>query len=160
MLTCLTGSGLLPSLETVRTSDVESFVVRIHLLLSLDIARNWWLLAILPLDCLGEWLIIVYCSDQSYSAVGTGPCAKVELSQAYSHPQVERIWGIWGSYQNIPKVIFDLLKGDDKPTNITASAQLCHGDYCECSYFIVDYNVVVSILLSLCSPCLYPIMIS
>ena len=26
--------------------------------------------------------------------------------------QVDRIWGIWGSYYNIPKAIFYLLKGD------------------------------------------------
>ena len=34
----------------------------------------------------------------------------------YSPPLVDRIWGIWGSYYNIPKaVIFYLLKGDYKP---------------------------------------------
>ena len=27
-------------------------------------------------------------------------------------PYVDRIWGIWGSYYNIPKTIFNLLKGD------------------------------------------------
>ena len=26
--------------------------------------------------------------------------------KAYSPPQVDRIWGIWGSYYNIPKVMF------------------------------------------------------
>ena len=30
----------------------------------------------------------------------------------YSPPSVDRIWGIWGSYYNIPKAIFNLLKGD------------------------------------------------
>ena len=30
----------------------------------------------------------------------------------YSPPYVDRIWGIWGSYYNIPKAIFYLLKGD------------------------------------------------
>ena len=30
----------------------------------------------------------------------------------YSPPQVDRIWGIMGSYYNIPKAIFYLLKGD------------------------------------------------
>ena len=30
----------------------------------------------------------------------------------YSPPKVDRIWGIWGSYYNIPKTIFYLLKGD------------------------------------------------
>ena len=27
-------------------------------------------------------------------------------------PLVDRIWGLWGSYYNIPKAIFYLLKGD------------------------------------------------
>ena len=30
---------------------------------------------------------------------------------SYSTPQVDRIWGIWGSYYSIPKAIFYLLKG-------------------------------------------------
>ena len=30
----------------------------------------------------------------------------------YSPPEVDRIWGIWGSYYDIPKTIFYLLKGD------------------------------------------------
>ena len=30
----------------------------------------------------------------------------------YSPPEVNRIWGIWGSYYNIPKAMFYLLKGD------------------------------------------------
>ena len=30
----------------------------------------------------------------------------------YSRPQVDRIWGTWGSYYNMPKAIFYLLKGD------------------------------------------------
>ena len=33
-------------------------------------------------------------------------------SYMYSPPQVDRIWGIWGSYFNIPKAMFYLLKGD------------------------------------------------
>ena len=33
-------------------------------------------------------------------------------SRVYSPAQVDRIWGIWGSYFNIPKAIFCLLKGD------------------------------------------------
>ena len=28
----------------------------------------------------------------------------------YSPPQVDRIWGIWGSYDEIPEAIFYLLK--------------------------------------------------
>ena len=32
--------------------------------------------------------------------------------RAYSPPDVDRIWGIWGSYYNIPKAVFYLLKGD------------------------------------------------
>ena len=31
---------------------------------------------------------------------------------SYSPPQVDRIWGRWGSYYNIPKAIFYLLEGD------------------------------------------------
>ena len=31
--------------------------------------------------------------------------------QTYSPPSVDRMWGIWGSYYNIPEAIFDLLKG-------------------------------------------------
>ena len=30
----------------------------------------------------------------------------------YSPPQVDRIWGTSGSYYNVPKAIFYLLKGD------------------------------------------------
>ena len=30
----------------------------------------------------------------------------------YSLPEVDRIWGIWGCYDNLPKAIFYLLKGD------------------------------------------------
>ena len=33
-------------------------------------------------------------------------------SRMYSPPSVDRIWGIWGSYYNMPKAIFYLLKGD------------------------------------------------
>ena len=33
------------------------------------------------------------------------------LLSTYSPPSVDRIWGIWGSYYNIPKAIFYLLKG-------------------------------------------------
>ena len=32
--------------------------------------------------------------------------------RAYSSRKVDRIWGIWGSYCNIPQAIFYLLKGD------------------------------------------------
>ena len=30
----------------------------------------------------------------------------------YSPPEVDRIWGIWGSYYKKPKAIFYLLQGD------------------------------------------------
>ena len=33
----------------------------------------------------------------------------------YSPPEAGRIWGIWGSYYNIPKAIVYLLKGDYTP---------------------------------------------
>ena len=32
--------------------------------------------------------------------------------RVYCRPYVDRIWGIWRSYSNIPKAIFYLLKGD------------------------------------------------
>ena len=32
----------------------------------------------------------------------------------YSPPEIDRLWGIWGSYFSIPKAIFYLLKGDYK----------------------------------------------
>ena len=32
--------------------------------------------------------------------------------ETYSPPYVDRIWGIWGSYYNVPRAIFYLLKGD------------------------------------------------
>ena len=32
--------------------------------------------------------------------------------RVYSPPSVDRMWGICGSYYNIPKAIFYLLKGD------------------------------------------------
>ena len=37
---------------------------------------------------------------------------KIETTTLYySPPEVDRIWGIWGSYYNIPKARFYLLKG-------------------------------------------------
>ena len=46
-------------------------------------------------------------------------CSRVTASfslafrfSVYNPPQVDRIWGIWGSGYNIPKAIFYLLKGD------------------------------------------------
>ena len=40
------------------------------------------------------------------------------LYWGYSPPEVDRIWGIWGSYSNIPKAILYLLKGDYKPKSL------------------------------------------
>ena len=37
---------------------------------------------------------------------------KMRIYTAYSPPKVDRIWGVWGPYYNIPKAIFYLLKGD------------------------------------------------
>ena len=34
------------------------------------------------------------------------------MDLGYSPPKVYRIWGIWGSYHNMPKAMFYLLKGD------------------------------------------------
>ena len=41
-----------------------------------------------------------------------------------SPPKVDRIWAIWGSYHNIPKAIFYLLKGD-----YTSLQELPKGEY-------------------------------
>ena len=35
-----------------------------------------------------------------------------QVGKRYSPPQVNRIWGIWESYYNIPKAIVNLPKGD------------------------------------------------
>ena len=35
-------------------------------------------------------------------------------SSVYSPPELDRIRGIWGSYSNIPKASFYLLRGDYK----------------------------------------------
>ena len=40
--------------------------------------------------------------------------AVIARVEGLSSPQVDRIWGIWGSYYNIPKAIFCLLKADYK----------------------------------------------
>ena len=45
----------------------------------------------------------------------------------YSPPPVDRIWGIWGSYYNIPKAIFYLLVGDYNPKPYILST--CRGDH-------------------------------
>ena len=36
----------------------------------------------------------------------------IRVYMVYSPPQVDRIWGTWGSYYDIPKAIFYLLTGD------------------------------------------------
>ena len=38
--------------------------------------------------------------------------ARFTRFRVYSPPEVDRVWSIWGSYYNIPKAIFYLLKGD------------------------------------------------
>ena len=38
--------------------------------------------------------------------------ARVFREHTYGPPSVDIMWGIWGSYYNIPKAIFYLLKGD------------------------------------------------
>ena len=47
---------------------------------------------------------------------------RVMLSKVpgYSHRELDRIWGIWGSYYNIPAAIFCLVKRD----------YMCHGQPC------------------------------
>ena len=39
-------------------------------------------------------------------------------------PQVDRIWVIWGSYYNIPKAIFYLLKGDYNLLNPAVTVEI------------------------------------
>ena len=34
------------------------------------------------------------------------------MPNKYSPPEVDRLWGMWGSYYILPKDIFHLLKGD------------------------------------------------
>ena len=38
--------------------------------------------------------------------------AAFQKIRVYSPPQVDRMWGIWGSYDNILRAIFYLLTGD------------------------------------------------
>ena len=38
----------------------------------------------------------------------------IDTARIYSPPSVDRLYGIWGSYYNIPAAIFYLLKGDYK----------------------------------------------
>ena len=45
-------------------------------------------------------------------------------SKDYSPPKVDRIWGIWESYYNIPKAIFYLLKGDYRDTKTPLKSKL------------------------------------
>ena len=42
---------------------------------------------------------------------GLDPYPQPWPSTVYSSPEVDRIWGIWGSYYNVPKATFYLLKG-------------------------------------------------
>ena len=48
------------------------------------------------------------------AAVGLSILCAV-YARIYSPPEVDRIWGMWGSYDNVPKAIFYLLKGSYKP---------------------------------------------
>ena len=36
----------------------------------------------------------------------------IHLLDPYSPPKADRIWGMWGSYYNIPEATFYLLKGE------------------------------------------------
>ena len=48
-----------------------------------------------------------------WSKVAEAPgCENGKTLKPYSPPEVDRIWGVWGSYYNIFKAIFYLLKGD------------------------------------------------
>ena len=54
----------------------------------------------------------MHLNPKSYT-LNPKPCAiRLHNSRPYSPPQVDRIWGIWGSSYSIPKAIFNLLKGD------------------------------------------------
>ena len=39
-------------------------------------------------------------------------CIFTYIYMCVEPPEVDRIWGIWGSYYNIPKTVFYLIKGD------------------------------------------------
>ena len=64
------------------------------------------------LHCIGmaDWALVLqlFMHKSTVPDCG-GPVMAVE---GYSPPEVDRIWGIWGSYSNIPKGIFYLLKGN------------------------------------------------
>ena len=46
------------------------------------------------------------------STYAPGPSTYLKLGTLYSPPELHRIWGIWGSYYNIPEaIIFYLLQG-------------------------------------------------
>ena len=57
--------------------------------------------------------------------IGLGPMLAKETASffststphiTYSPPQVDRVWGIWGLYSDLPEAIFHLLKGDYRTT--------------------------------------------
>ena len=49
-------------------------------------------------------------ASQALTQLATQMCTSC-CGRHYSAPQVDRIWGIWGSYYDIPKAIFYLLEG-------------------------------------------------
>ena len=46
------------------------------------------------------------------------------LRDVYNPPEVNRIWGIWGSDYNVPKDVFYLLKGDYRGFTVQALRML------------------------------------
>ena len=53
------------------------------------------------------------CGAYYYSTGGLSQGETLKLHpEPYSPPQVDRIWGVWGSHYNIPKARLDLLKED------------------------------------------------
>ena len=78
----------------------------------------------------------------------------------YSPPQVDRIWGMWGSYYNVPKTIF-YLKGDYTPENLKVHMRrlgwLAFFDPCLCipkleivaATFLCSHNTTRSLLVRL-----------
>ena len=52
------------------------------------------------------------CNKQDYVGTTAGIHPQFRTRQEYSPPSVDSICVIWGSYYDIPKAIFYLLKGD------------------------------------------------
>ena len=65
--------------------------------------------------------------------------------------KVDRIWGIWGSYYNIPKAIFYLLKGDysgwGRPCFSNVSAKVGITGLVSHAYLLIDSSRILILTL-------------